>query len=466
MATATTKKTSAPTVQEVCIDLPGETVQCWRSSDNIRIILRKHRDVIFDINLQAGALYTVESKSDFYNPVQKKLLRKVDFLDGDRCHVWVSRDFKDKLVLKMNGRVLGAYEVNRLDPATYGGDPKTKPEPLMIVMGKKEASVPLQCTPEDRFGIGSSRSIVGQSAESKLSIIKDLGSKFDYSYLRQSSEIRDYVVVTEAIADEIRAPVLSQLEDGASVEGEVNQIFLPPKNEKPSLLYTALFTAAGYIAGSDFFTGNFFKETSGYLIEHFKKLNQIRMRVFIETKAKGKYRIILKGYLVSDAYGQITGALKDLKPRHINVPLGSKESAFIDGGYGRTGKAGYGGFKRIVMTSADSFGKGMKIQVIGTVIDLIVDVNTVYFDEKGSRDLSEFLGRAGVSLVKAGATAALGSAFAAIGTAGMTMAFGAVGTPVILLVLVVAGGFVGAAMLVDMVDDGLDIKKNAAKWAR
>lgn len=45
-----TKKTSHPkqsTIQEVCIDLPGETVQCWRSADNLKVVLKKHRDVIF-----------------------------------------------------------------------------------------------------------------------------------------------------------------------------------------------------------------------------------------------------------------------------------------------------------------------------------------------------------------------------------------------------------------------------------
>ena len=66
------------TTQDVCIDLPGESVKCWRSSDNIRVILRKHRDVIFDINFGKDAIYTVESKFDFYSPREKKLLRKAN----------------------------------------------------------------------------------------------------------------------------------------------------------------------------------------------------------------------------------------------------------------------------------------------------------------------------------------------------------------------------------------------------
>lgn len=55
-------------VQEHCIDLPGESVQCWIGGgiDKLKVILRKHRDVIFDIHLGNGKTYTLEStESDF-----------------------------------------------------------------------------------------------------------------------------------------------------------------------------------------------------------------------------------------------------------------------------------------------------------------------------------------------------------------------------------------------------------------
>ncbi|MFC5458396.1 hypothetical protein [Massilia niabensis] len=189
------------------------------------------------------------------------------------------------------------------------------------------------------------------------------------------------------------------------------------------------------------------------------------MSVHIEKKIKGKYRVALKGYLASDVLGKIRGKVAKLKPTHINVPLGSGRSAFVDGGFGKTGKAGYGGFKRIMITSAENFSKGMKIQAIGTVIDLIVDVNAVYFYEKGSRDLSEFLGRAGVSIIKAGATAAIGSAIAAVGVAGLS-ALVAGALPIAILALIVVVGFIGAAMLVDTIDESFNVKESVAKWAR
>ena len=462
MATTNRNKKATPTVQCVTIDLPGEAVQCWRSSENIQVVLRKHRDVIFDINIQSGAAYTIESKGEFYCPKLKKLLKKLDFSDGNSCHIWVSREFMDALVLKSNGRIIGTYHVNKLDTTSYGSDPKTKPEPLMVIMGKKEMANSFVCTPGDLTESAERQAALISEYEPSFSVLKDVGAKFDYTYLYQSADVREYVAVTEASAVDVQPHILAQLQKGGAVEGTPGQIFFPPSNEQTSIIYTALFIAASNISGSQFLTGNFFKETTGYLVEHFKKLNQILMMVRIEPKVKGNYQVLLKGYLVSNVVGKLKGTVKYLK-------LGSENAKFIGGGHGRTGKAGYGGFKRIMITSAENFKSGVKIQAIGTVIDLIVDVNTVYFDEKGSRDLSEFLGRAGVSIAKAGVTAALGSLFAAGGVAFVTaaaVAAGATAAPVIAVVLVVIGGYYLAANIVDYVDSALGIKQKTADMAR
>jgi hypothetical protein len=193
------------------------------------------------------------------------------------------------------------------------------------------------------------------------------------------------------------------------------------------------------------------------------------MKVLIEKKVKGKYRVALKGMPAKKWVTQALGITKGSKVVHESIPLGSKGSAFIDGGFSKSGKAGYGGVKRIILTTAKNFKSGLKIQGIGTVIDLIGDVNTVYFDENGSKDLSEFLGRAGVSLGKAGVTAALGSLFAAIGVAALsavTLAAGLGAAPVLAVVVVVIAGYIGAATLVDMVDEQFNIKNGVASMAR
>lgn len=456
-----------PTTQDVMIDLPGETIQCWRSSDNIRVILRKHRDVFFDIHLKPGRTYTVESKSDFYVPKTKKLVRKAQFKDGEAFHLWVGREFKGKIVLKGDGTVLGSYEPNVLDAKKYGADPKTKPEPLMVVMGKQESPATLSCTPQDRFGAGSSLSIFKPQFDPKLGLLKDYGTTFDYRYPAEAPEIREYACVTEALPHEIQPQVLKQLDSGIAVVGTPAQIFIPPaKSEKRSDLYTAMAAAAAYISGSPVLTHNAFKESAGYLQEHWHALNRLSMKVRVEKRLKGKYRVIFKGRPLTRVVAEAFGAAA-LRPKHEKMPLGDPRSAFIDGSYQRMGKDGYKGtIKRILMTASDNFKGGMKIQIIGTVIDIIGDAHAVYFNEKGSKDLSEFLGRAGVSLVKAGATAAIGALAAAIVMVGVTALSATVAVPVAFTVAVVVGGYIGAAHLVDMADEHFNIKNSVAKWAR
>ncbi|MEC5162797.1 MULTISPECIES: DUF2345 domain-containing protein [unclassified Janthinobacterium] len=144
----------------------------------------------------------------------------------------------------------------------------------------------------------------------------------------------------------------------------------------------------------------------------------------------------------------------------------SGRSAFIDGKFGKTGRAGYGGIKRVMLTVSENYKGGMKMQIIGTVIDFIGDANTVYVDEKGSGDLSEFFGRAGVSLAKAGATATIGSVIAAVFVGTATIIVGTAGLPVFFAVAVVVGGYILAATIVDKIDSAFDIKNSVAEWAR
>lgn len=141
MGATNTKTKAAPTVQDVCINLPGETVQCWRSSDNIKVILRKHRDVIFELKLAQGRTYTVESTgSDFYNANEKKLVRgknaaSIPFNDGERLHLWIARNFQGEILLKSAGKLMLKLEPGKLDAQQYDDAPKTKPVPIIIALG-------------------------------------------------------------------------------------------------------------------------------------------------------------------------------------------------------------------------------------------------------------------------------------------------------------------------------------------
>lgn len=122
-----------------CIDLPGEAVQCWRSNvKSVKVILRKHRDVIFNIQICKGAVYTLEAPyGDVYDARAKKFIPKgsrISFHDGEIMHLWVSREFKGSLVLKSKNNVLGHYEPNVLDSVQHGSDPSVKPSPLIVTI--------------------------------------------------------------------------------------------------------------------------------------------------------------------------------------------------------------------------------------------------------------------------------------------------------------------------------------------
>lgn len=144
-------KSSSPVKpQMVCIDLPGESVQCWRSTDKVQVILKKHRDVIFDLRLAANRTYTVESTgSDFYNANDKKLIagrgrQRVLFNDGQRLHLWIARDFDGELLLKSAGQLIMKLAPATLDPQRYDSDPKTKPVPLVVAVGVPSHTAPLR----------------------------------------------------------------------------------------------------------------------------------------------------------------------------------------------------------------------------------------------------------------------------------------------------------------------------------
>ncbi|WP_232446788.1 hypothetical protein [Burkholderia ubonensis] len=130
-----------PLVQHnVCIDLPGEAVSC-RADTDVTVMLRKHRDVVFDIKLNAGATYTVTTTHPerptgrFYDTKRKLNVAKTTFKDGELCHVWVGRNFEGSLILKQGEKELGRYAISKMDYANVcKEDPKDKPAPMFVIL--------------------------------------------------------------------------------------------------------------------------------------------------------------------------------------------------------------------------------------------------------------------------------------------------------------------------------------------
>ena len=139
---------SRPLIQHTAyIDLPGEPVECWADTE-LKVVLRKHRDVVFDIKLGTGATYTVstdrgDSKHGrFYDPKRKLNVTKTTFADGELCHLWLGRNFEGCLILSQGTKEVGRYPIQRMD-GTKGctEDPKDKPAPVLIVLRDDKAFV-------------------------------------------------------------------------------------------------------------------------------------------------------------------------------------------------------------------------------------------------------------------------------------------------------------------------------------
>lgn len=132
-----------PLIQHtVCIDLPGEPVECWAETD-VTVLLRKHRDVVFDIQVKKGATYTIEATADWiYDVTKKKRVKQGQFQDGQRYHIWISRDFKGHLILKQDGKVYQNYSMQMFGLVNTASSPKAKPEPIIIAIGTNHASHP------------------------------------------------------------------------------------------------------------------------------------------------------------------------------------------------------------------------------------------------------------------------------------------------------------------------------------
>jgi hypothetical protein len=135
----TSSKSSESSTQVACIDLPGEAVQCWGGNvTKLKIILRKHRDVVFDIKIFKGAQYTIVAKrGELYDTRCKKIVTvgtPVYFRDGERLHLWIARSFQGDIELSANGKILGNYDPKKIDCPIESSDPLLKPSPLFVVM--------------------------------------------------------------------------------------------------------------------------------------------------------------------------------------------------------------------------------------------------------------------------------------------------------------------------------------------
>ena len=123
---------------KIFIDLPDEPWESNTFNGQLDIVLRRPRDVIININLPSPfAKFTLEADQDcFYDIKTKQRLKKMDYANGEKVHLWLGRDFKGSLFLKSGKTIYANFEISKLfeqekKHALYS-DHTYKPAPLML----------------------------------------------------------------------------------------------------------------------------------------------------------------------------------------------------------------------------------------------------------------------------------------------------------------------------------------------
>ncbi|RAD11361.1 hypothetical protein DN523_07995 [Burkholderia multivorans] len=226
---------------QVCIDLPGEPVSCWAETD-VTVLLRKHRDVIFDLHISKGASYTVEAPEDWiYDVAQRKRVKQGRFSDGQRYHIWIGRAFKGELVLKRDGKAFQRYSMLQLGLADGSSDPRVKPEPIIIAMNvnvptSRPPFAATQANPlSSSFGSSSGGSVVRSLQMSELSNPLSIGQVGTFPLpinLSQDADVRStqYAHITEVNLASVPREIIDTLSAGGAEETAIDPNKIATRN--------------------------------------------------------------------------------------------------------------------------------------------------------------------------------------------------------------------------------------------
>jgi len=378
--------------QEHCIDLPGESVRCWigGGADKLRVTLRKHRDVVFDISLGKGKTYSLEaSDSDFYSVRDKKIVKalkkeKIQFHDDERIHVWISRGFRGKLTVKCGDQTIHQIQPNELDRTQISSDPSEKLAPIIVTMGAPEKSI-------QRNDIAKENTPPSESSTNHLHIV-------------------------EATKKDSPPAILKFFEDG----GE--SLKLDEHN----------IVTRNWLIGQ-------FSGVIGYALDNKAWINELEGCKFYLQKVKHptgtKVYIIFNGnnklrsLITASRYGinnhkiiQITGGGGNAKQAWTTAKNAAKDSLKVVSGESGSIKVKGGGLVVFLSMSMD-------------VAEWYKDYSEVGTDGKPKKDIVDLAAKLGIDLVKAGLVAALTSAalsllFSAIVATGMVA-----GVPIAIVVV-------------------------------
>lgn len=424
------------------IDLPGQTVDLETGTDTT-VILRKHRDVIFHFALQSVKKIEVKvpgksvAKSTLYDPKQKKLVKTLTIPNGAPYPVWIGREFNAEISVFGDGKLIGRYNPKKLDPSPVDPAPPFKPQPILIGF-KEDANAGVgQCTPDDPYGIGAAFHQQQPWLGKNLDFVSTLKDLQDYQYKNLLPELTPQQRVVMHVLP-VSMPAAQSLPESHELAVKADEL---EKYLNQTQLQTFMSSTLNSAADS-----TLFKSAADYVKDnrHWRERLSGKMRL---KKVRGQLMLVWVGRSDPSKLKHLPGT---------TYGMANPKVAGVTGGY--TVKSNQP-FRRFALSALQTTGNnaldavkpGKALGSVGFVLDVYGDYRTVFGESKGSKDVAEFLGRAGLSLVSAGASAALGGALAALSTAGLSMMFGLVGmaTPVVLLFGVGLLAFYGASFIVD-----------------
>lgn len=441
------------------IDLPGQTVDLETGTDTT-VILRKHRDVIFHFALQSVKKIEVKvpgksvAKSTLYDPKQKKLVKTLTIPNGAPYPVWIGREFNAEISVFGDGKLIGRYNPKKLDPSPVDPAPPFKPQPILIGFKEDAKAGVGQCTPDDPYGIGAAFHQQQPWLGKNLDFVSTLKDLQDYQYKNLLPELTPQQRVVMHVLP-LSMPAAQSLPESHELAVKPDEL---EKYLNQTQLQAFMSSTLDGAAGS-----TLFKSASDYVKDnrHWRERLSGQMRL---KKVRGQLMLVWVGRSDPSKFKHLPGT---------TYGMANPKVAGVTGGY--TVKSNQP-FRRFALSALQTTGKnaldavkpGKALGSVGFVLDVYGDYRKVFHDLDGSKDVSEFLGRALVSLASAGASAALGGALAGVGMMLTSAVYVAAGITMPVAVVLVVGfvAFLLASTIIDNTLGSDTAKRNAGAIAK
>lgn len=396
MSNTSVKKNPLEQMKETrCIYIPGQPIKNVTAGCDYKIVLGSVREVVFNFNLKSTKEVAIEIEKlplyskdvryfGVYDLQTKKLISdKFTVKSGVSYRVQVSRFFAAIFIAKINGKVVGRYTPKLLDSKNYGREAALWIEPLYIGFSEVGSQTPLaqvvqQHNANSQRWMGSLPQFNNQGTLTPPYSTQSVSKNFAGVC---KAPITEYAVVfvykpKKGKMDNFKQKemTVAQMEDWLNKEDFEELIKVIASHGSPG--------DAAILNGVGFTKDNL----------HWRKALNTRIQV---KWVRGYLAIIFKGTtnppfnftiagLAHEKFKGMSGGKHIREPKRVQLQAESQ------------------GIKKAAHGVIDTAKKIKGLAAVGLVIDFFGDYNAVMVDERGSREVGELLGRAGISIFAAG----------------------------------------------------------------